>query len=73
MSTKWSVWCHGSVTRWCSSPSPCSYVSSSKTRSLSSPVSGTTGRSDPVEPPETGLNQTNHSSLPVSAHSDQHH
>lgn len=30
--TRWSAWCPGSTTPWCSSPSPCSSASSSKTR-----------------------------------------
>lgn len=33
--TRWSAWCPGSTTPWCSSPSPCSSASSSKTRWVS--------------------------------------
>lgn len=33
--TRWSVWCLGSMIHWYSSPSPCSSVSSSRTRWVS--------------------------------------
>lgn len=35
--TRWSAWCPGSTTPWCSSPSPCSSASSSKTRWVDGP------------------------------------
>lgn len=62
MFTRWSVWCHGSVIRWCSSPSPCSSASSSRTKYRSSLASGSTDRSNPapVHNPSTGQTQDIH-------------